>query len=88
MNLFEKIQWNLSYRFRCLRFRLLGRPIHCENCGMPVAKVIPRIRSGDLQLEGLELSQVYVDFKSLNILRFRHADPGECVKNDPNTFSR
>ena len=86
MSLFEKIRWNLDYRWRLLRFRLWGRGITCAACGQPAGRVIVSLRAGHLRLEGLEQSHVIVDFASREVLRFRHADASECRK--PETPAR
>ena len=80
MNLLEKIQWNLAYRWLRLRMRLFGREITCAKCGRPAGRVIPHFRHGVVRLEGLENSTVYVDFQSRDTLRFRHVDQSECRK--------
>ena len=81
MNLFEKIQWNAAYHWRRLRFRLWGREITCAACGQPAGRVIVSLRKGTLRLDGLDLSDVAVDFASRDTLRFRHADASQCRKN-------
>ncbi|MEI8233290.1 MAG: hypothetical protein WCH57_01240 [Verrucomicrobiota bacterium] len=83
MNLFEKIQWNADYRWQCLRFRLWGREITCAACGQPAGRVIVSLREGQLRLEGLEWSDVAVDFASRDVLRFRHADLSQCRNPEP-----
>jgi hypothetical protein len=80
MNLLEKIQWNTAYRWRLLRFRLWGKEITCAECGRPAGRVIVHLRGGILHLEGLEESDVAVDFASRETLRFRHADKSQCRK--------
>ncbi|MDD5349589.1 MAG: hypothetical protein PHQ12_05210 [Chthoniobacteraceae bacterium] len=83
MNLLEKIQWKAAYRWRLLRFRLWGKDITCAECGQPAGRVIVHLRAGRLRLEGLEQSDVIVDFASRETLRFRHADASECRKPAP-----
>lgn len=80
MNLLEKIQWNLAYRWNLLRFRLLGKEITCSACGKPTGRVIVHLRRGTLRLEGLEWSDVAVDFADRETLRFRHSDKSQCDK--------
>ena len=85
MNLLEKIQWNLNYHLLRWRMWLLGKEIRCDVCGKPAGKVILHLQDGVIHLEGLEHSGVFVDFKSINALRFRHSDQSECSKHgEPN----
>ena len=78
MSLLTKIRWNLAWHFQRARLRLLGRDLTCHRCGRVIARAIVSVSGGQVWLDGLALSEVFVDFADRDRLRFRHLDRSEC----------
>ncbi len=78
--------WPAPVRFlhaplRRLRTRLLaalGRPIHCERCGVELFRGVALVWRGRVILLGAEAAHVRVDWDRMNRLSFRHVDQDHC----------
>jgi hypothetical protein len=57
---------------------ILGRTVVCHSCGKKVAKILPVVRSGRVELWGMHQSIVRVEFADRNSLRFTHVLPENC----------
>lgn len=58
--------------------RLLGRQIHCAECGRPIFHAIPLVIRGRVRLIGAYEHIVRVSFSSDDTLEFRHVHLHDC----------
>ena len=58
--------------------RIAGRTVHCHLCGKPVAKVLPVVRRGKVELWGMHMCIAKVEFDDRNTLRFSHVLAENC----------
>lgn len=57
---------------------VLGKTVLCHLCGGRVAKILPVVRKGRLELWGMHRTIVRVEFEDRNTLRFTHVLPENC----------
>jgi hypothetical protein len=57
---------------------VFGKSVCCHQCGQKLAKVFPVIRKGRLEVWGMHMCIVRVEFEDRNVLRFSHVLGENC----------
>jgi len=68
----------LGFLWKAAVARIAGKTVLCHLCGKPVAKVLPIIRRGKIELWGMHMCIAKVDFDDKNTLRFSHVLAENC----------
>ena len=58
--------------------RAVGKTVSCHLCGKPLAKVLPVVRRGKIELWGMHMCIAKVEFDDRNTLRFSHVLAENC----------
>lgn len=58
---------------------VFGKAVHCPLCGGRIAKVLPVMRRGRVEVWGIDQSVVRVEFADRNALRFTHVFAENCA---------
>ena len=55
-----------------------GKTVYCHQCGEKLTKIFPMIRKGRLEVWGMHMCIVRVEFEDRNALRFSHVLGENC----------